>query len=216
MKLLSVGLEQTMARFAGDNNQVDPDRWVDTYADSLYSYALFRVRDRFKAEELVQETFTAALGARTRFRGDSSERTWFFSILKNKIVDQIRQKYRDNTRSVDILPEAPHEDFFDQRGEWLSKPQKWRDNPQQNYEQREFVGVVRKCLSRLPSNQGDAFIMREFDDISRDEICKVLHISPTNYWVLLHRARLKIRECLERNWFNNSAADEGSNEDVDV
>lgn len=197
------------------NSQVNPDRWVDTYADSLYSYALFRTRDRFLAEELVQETFVSALGARARFRGDSSERTWFFTILKNKIVDQIRLKYREKIRPVKRFPDTPVEEFFDQRGEWLSKPQRWLENPQQNYEQREFIAVVRNCLTDLPANQSDAFLLREFDDISSDEICKVLNISPSNYWVLLHRARLVIRQCLERNWFGNSAAG-GGQENVDV
>lgn len=90
------------------------------------------------------------------------------------------------------------------------------DNPQQNYEQREFIAVVRRCLTKLPANQADAFALREFNDVSRDEICKVLHISSTNYWVLLHRARLVIRRCLERNWFGNSAAAEVNHENMDV
>ncbi|MGB3212309.1 MAG: sigma-70 family RNA polymerase sigma factor [Desulforhopalus sp.] len=183
------------------NIQLDPDTWVECYADSLYSYAYFRVRDKSLAEELVQETFVAALAARKKFKGESSEKTWFFAILKNKIVDRIRRKYREKLQSLDNMPEHLALDFFNERGEWLEKPGKWRETPQQNYEQLEFMTVLQQCLGRLPVKQNDAFTLREFDDVESEEICKVLGISATNYWVLLHRARLVIRKCLERNWF---------------
>lgn len=187
-----------------NNSRVDPDRWVDTYGDSLHSYAYFRLQDRALAEELVQETFVSALKTRALFRGDSSEKSWLFSILRNKIVDHLRWKYREKARPVESLPEAASEEFFDPRGDWLTKPAKWRGNPQQRYEQREFLAVVLRCLTGLSATQRDAFVLREFEDVGGDEICKVLGISPTNYWVLLHRARLVIRRCLERIWFGNS------------
>jgi RNA polymerase sigma-70 factor (TIGR02943 family) len=201
---------------ATNNSQLDPNVWVDHYADALFSYAYFRVQDKTLAEELVQETFVAALVAREKFKGNSSEKTWFFAILKNKIIDQLRRKYREKLQSLETTPEHACGDFFNERGDWLVKPGKWQENPQQNFEQREFLAVLQQCLTGLSAKQSDAFTLREFDDIDSDEICKVLGISPTNYWVLLHRARLVIRKCLEEKWFGNSVADETRYENVDV
>jgi RNA polymerase sigma-70 factor (TIGR02943 family) len=199
-----------------NNFQLDPNVWVENYADSLFSYAYFRVQDKALAEELVQETFVAALLARETFKGNSSEKTWFFAILKNKIIDQLRRKYREKLQSLEATPEHGSNDFFNERGEWQVKPGKWRENPPQNFEQREFLEVVQQCLTGLSAKQSDAFRLREFDDVGSDEICKVLGISATNYWVLLHRARLVIRKCLEENWFGNSVADKTRCENVDV
>lgn len=205
-----------MASLITNNSQLHPDAWVDNYADSLFSYAFFRVQDRGLAEELVQETFVAALTAKERFKGDSSEKTWFFAILKNKIIDQFRQKYREKQQSLEVTPEKINDAFFNEQGEWLVKPGKWRENPQQSFEQREFFAVLQQCLSELSAKQNDAFKLREFDDLGSKEICKVLGISSTNYWVLLHRARLVIRKCLEQNWFGNSVAGDSSYENVDI
>lgn len=188
--------------------QTNPDTWVDIYADSLFSYAYFRVQDKGLAEELVQETFVAALTARKKFQGNSSEKTWFFAILKNKIIDHLRRKYRDKVQSLDTLPDYVTADAFNERGEWLEKPSKWRENPKQNFEQREFVNVLQQCLTGLSTKQSDAFSLREFDELASDEICKVLGVSPTNFWVLLHRARLVLRKCLERNWFGKSVPED--------
>lgn len=199
-----------------NNSQLDPDTWVEHYADSLFSYAYFRVQDKGLAEELVQETYVAALAARERFKGNSSEKTWFIAILKNKINDQLRRKYREKLQSLENMPEPVADNFFNERGEWLEKPGKWRESPQKNFEQREFVTVLQGCLAKLPSNQKDAFRLREFDDAESEEICKVLGVSSTNLWVLLHRARLVVRKCLERNWFGNSVAGDAGYENVDV
>ena len=122
----------------------------------------------------------------------------------------MRRKYREKQQSLEITPEHVNGDFFDERGEWLVKPGKWRENPQQYFEQREFITVLQQCLTGLSAKQSDAFTLREFDDVESEEICKVLGISSTNYWVLLHRARLVIRKCLERNWFGKSLAGDTS------
>lgn len=183
-------------------NQIDPSLWVDTYGDGLYSYALFRVENIFLAEELVQETFVAALGGRAGFTGRSSEKTWFFSILKNKIYDHLRLKYKELQVPADELDGLMVDDeYFDDRGGWKTMPVRWEENPQRNFEEKEFLTVLKKCVGYLPMKQGHAFLMRELDELSNEEICKVLGVSPTNYWVLMHRARLSIRKCLEKNWF---------------
>jgi RNA polymerase sigma-70 factor (TIGR02943 family) len=183
------------------SKQVDPEIWVETYADSLYRYAYFKVNDTSLAEEFVQDTFVAALGARKNFLGNASEKTWLFSILKNKIIDHLRRKYRDKVQSLETVSEKGFNEYFDERGAWLNKPGKWKVNPQERFEQSEFMSVLRDCLTLLPIRQGDAFQLREIRDFDSEEICKILGISSTNYWVILHRARLAIRACLEKNWF---------------
>ena len=181
--------------------QIDPDQWVDIYGDGLYSYALYRVEDKGLAEELVQETFVAALGARANFAGKSSEKTWVYSILKNKIYDHLRRKYKETSMSAEQLETLMEEDIFDAKGGWKEIPAHWPQMPQKNFEEKEFLAVLRNCMDHLPVKQGHAFLMREMDDLDNEEICKVLEISSTNYWVLMHRARLKIRKCLENSWF---------------
>lgn len=182
-------------------NQIDPNLWVDTYGDALYSYALFRLENKPLAEELVQETFVAALGARDGFTGRSSEKTWFFSILKNKIYDHLRLKYKEHQVPFDDQSGAVEDEFFDDGGAWKTTPGRWEENPQRNFEEKEFFTVLKKCVSHLPVKQGQVFLMRELDDLAAEEICKVLALSSTNYWVVMHRARLRIRKCLENSWF---------------
>lgn len=184
-------------------SQIDPESWVDNYGDGLYSYALYRIENKVLAEELVQETFVAALGASTGFAGKSSEKTWIYSILKNKIYDHLRRKYKETVMSEEQLEGLMGDDFFDSKGGWNKNPGRWRENPQKSFEEKEFMIVLRSCMDYLPMKQGDAFTMRELDDLDNEEICKVLGVSPTNYWVLMHRARLAIRKCLENSWFQS-------------
>lgn len=181
--------------------QIDPESWVDKYGDGLYSYAKYRIENKTAAEELVQETFVAALAARAGFLGKSSEKTWIYSILKNKISDHLRTKYKETVLPKEQLEGLMEEDFFDVKGAWKKKPGRWQENPQQNFEEKEFMIVLRSCMVSLPLKQGDAFAMRELDDLDNEEICTILGVSPTHYWVLMHRARLAIRKCLENSWF---------------
>lgn len=184
-----------------DTEVLNPDSWVDSYADILFGYALTRVEEVSLAEELVQDTFVAALAARHSFKGESTFKTWLFSILKNKIADFLRKKYRERSSQLQDYSENYLDEFFDERGEWLVKPSAWEEMPQKKLEQGEFMEVLKQCLLKIPEKQGDTFKMREFDGHDREEICKVLGFSSTNYWVVMHRARLMIRRCLERNWF---------------
>lgn len=184
----------------------NPAAWVDLYADYLFRYALLRIADREVAEDLVQETFSAAIAAfnNSRFLGKSSERTWLTGILKNKILDFLRKKYRHRTLPLDQIGEDAIEESFDARGNWRVRPGKWGSNPLDQCEQQELAGILMACIEALQEKQADAIRMREFDELDPEEICKVLMISATNYWVLLHRARLALRRCLERRWTADS------------
>jgi len=182
-----------------------PEDWVDQYGDFLYRFALSRVKNPSIAEDLVQETFLAALGARKNFQGRSSARTWLIAILKHKIVDHIRKRIREQTSDkVESMSDAavndPIDAGFTDAGDWHIRPSKWTINPMKLYEQKEFMDVLYRCLGELPERQAEAFMMREIDGFSTDEICKVLNISATNCWVLLYRARMWLRRCLENKW----------------
>lgn len=179
----------------------NPETWVDLYADSLFHYALYRIADKAVAEELVQETFVAALSSlgNSRFRGESACKTWLIGILKHKLLDHLRQKYRHQASSIDVIRESEVEDSFDARGNWRVKPGQWH-NPEKNYEQRELMLIIMECIAALGRRQADAFRLREIEGEEAEEICKILEISPTNYWVLMHRARLAMRRCIELHW----------------
>lgn len=194
---------------------IDPAEWVDRYGDVLYRFALARVKEASVAEDLVQETFLAALGARENFEGRSAGKTWLIAILKHKIVDYIRKKVREQpTDKIEPLADAIDDDF-NGMGRWQVRPGKWTANPMQLYEQKEFFDVLYHCLARLPKRMADAFMLREVDGLSTAEICKALKITATNTWVILYRARMGLRHCLEQDWFD-AGRQEVSNDGVDV
>ena len=188
----------------------DPENWVDQYGDFLYHFTLSRIKDPSIAEDLVQETFLAALKARKNFRGRSSARTWLIAILKHKLVDYIRKRVREQTSDkVESMFNAaandPADTNFNDVGDWRVRPSKWAIDPMKLYEQKEFMDVLYQCLAELPERQAEAFMMREIDGFSTEEICKVLNISATNSWVMLYRARMWLRRCLENNWLNTES-----------
>ena len=181
---------------------VDPERWVDEYGDYLFRYALTRLRNPKTAEDIVQETFLAALKSRSTFSGKSSEKTWFVGILKHKIIDYFRkssheQPMSDFTANKDDITE----ELFDRNGRWKKPPEKWDTDPIKVIEQDEFWVIFQNCLNKLHTKIADAFSLRELEGLDTEEICDVLHLSKTNLWVMLHRARIQLRQCLEINWF---------------
>ncbi len=175
---------------------------VDKYSDTLFKIALYRVNDRSDAEDLVQETFIAAHRAAESFQGKSSEKTWLLGILKHKILDHYRSKMNGIQGQTDRFNEDEEE--FDKSGHWKKSPRSWHKTPESELDQKEFLLVLRQCLSYLPLHQREAFVLREIDGFESEEICKNNGFSPTNLWVMLHRARLKLRGCLESNWFKRS------------
>lgn len=178
----------------------DPESWVDHYGDFLYRFALSRIKDPAVAEDLVQETFLAALRGRENFKGHSAGRTWLVAILKHKIVDYIRKKIREpSSDKIEVLTDQTDPDFNEQ-GEWQLRPSKWAVNPGRIYEQKEFLDVLYRCLAGVPERLAEAFMMREMDGLSTAEVCKALNITATNSWVMLYRARMSLRRCLEDSW----------------
>ena len=185
-----------------DPSNINSDSWVDRHGDALFRYAVARVTDPAVAEDLVQETFLAALQAKARFRGQSSEKTWLFAILKHKLIDHFR-KNRPNRPGREILPEAGRVDgFFDAKGEWRIRPEHWSADPGKAQEVKEFLDHFYRCLADLPRRNADAFVFREIDGLSTEAICKLLDITATNCWVMLYRARMLLRRCLELAGFS--------------
>jgi RNA polymerase sigma-70 factor (ECF subfamily) len=178
--------------------------WLDRYGDYLYRYALLRLRHAQDAEDLVQETLLAGFRARERFAGRSAVRSWLTAILKRKIIDWHRAKGR-RERAFDPRPaEDLLDDLFDARGKWRVDPGAWEPAPDALLESREFWQVLRRCLGRLPARLAQVFILREIEERSNQEVRKALQVSPSNLWVLLHRARVGLSRCLDLHWFGRT------------
>ncbi|MEO8536376.1 MAG: sigma-70 family RNA polymerase sigma factor [Betaproteobacteria bacterium] len=170
----------------------------------LLRVARLQLRDADLAEDVVQDTLLAALGAREGFTGRSSVKTWLTGILKHKIVDAIRRKQRQPVVAASFDEETDLDDFdplFKDNGAWQAPPADWGD-PENALSQQEFMGVMELCLDRLPPNTARVFVMREVLELETDEICKELRITPNNLWVILYRARMALRQCIEQNWFS--------------
>ena len=168
-------------------------------------FAKLQLRNDAAAEDAVQETLLAAIEGAKGFAAASSVKTWAFSILRNKIVDEIRRRSREPAFSLpdqhDIGTDV--DALFASDGHWAEIPASWGD-PEQCLEQKRFWDIFEICLDGVPAKPGRVFMMREFLGLGTEEICKELTISTSNCWVLLHRARLVLRECLALRWFNDS------------
>jgi len=187
-----------------DNKQIQeltPDRWVKDHGDYLFSYAISRISSREVAEDLVQETMLSAFQAKDKFRGGSSERTWLISILKRKVIDH----YRKQSRNPEVISDTAS--FFYKGGandgSWSTDhaPGSWDQYKMDDEDDGALLKVIQYCISLLPSKMQNTFSMKTLDEISTEEICKELGISESNLWVLLHRARLQLRECVENQWY---------------
>lgn len=181
-----------------------PEQWVDLYGNYMYRYVLARLNDPDVAQDLVQEALVAAIHAYKRFEGKSSIKTWLIAILKRKIVDHFRRtRDRRSTNNIETLADNIDQ-MFDESGHWQLRPNEWAFNPGKAYEQKEFMDILYQCISKLPSRLAEIFMLREFEELSTGQICSRLAISETNSWVMLYRARLQLRCCLEANWLNAS------------
>lgn len=182
----------------------NPVQWLEKYGDYLFAFAVSRLHNEAVAEDLVQETLLAAIESHKNFSGDSSVKTWLTAILRHKIIDY----YRRASRQVSFAETGSETDkeFFDESGNWRESaaPSGWQKSPESLLELKEFQTVLRECLSALPQNLSAVFTLREIEGLGTKEICEILTLSPNNFWVLLHRARLRLRQDVERRWFGNA------------
>jgi RNA polymerase sigma-70 factor (ECF subfamily) len=188
---------------------IDPSRWIDEHGDTLFRFAYVRLRDEAVAEDLVQETLLSAIQSLEKFGGKSSERTWLIGILKHKLIDH----YRKNSRQVQLTEEdadlSDHDGFFSRPDKWdghwviALRPVDPEQSPDQVMENSEFWEVMNRCLSALPDRVASVFALREMDGMSSEDICSALGLSANNFWVIMHRARMQLRRCIEIKWFKH-------------
>lgn len=178
--------------------QFNPDKWVRAYSDALYSYVCSKISDTNTAQDIVQDTFLSAWKARETYNGQASERNWLFAICKNKIIDY----YRNSAKiSINYIAELNNNnDYFTADNDWqpYARPQEWTTS----LETKELYKILKLCKEKLQELQNAVFCLKYFDDLDSDEICKELAITPSYYWTLMHRARLQMRACIDRNWYN--------------
>lgn len=170
----------------------------------MLRFARLQLRSDAAAEDAVQEALLAAMVGADGFAGAAALKTWVFSILRNKIVDDIRRRAREpEMRPAQDEEGDEIDEMFLADGHWAEMPSTWAD-PEASLEQQQFWTIFEACLDGVPAKPGRVFMMREFLGLSTEEICKELAISTSNCWVLLHRARLGLRECLSLRWFGGA------------
>jgi RNA polymerase sigma-70 factor (ECF subfamily) len=176
---------------------LEPSRWVDEHGDCLYAFALARVGRPDVAEDLVQETLLAALKSLESFEGRSSERTWLVGILKYKLLDRLRRDLRQAPAALDRADEWL-DNLYDGTGHLQQPPGEWGSDPAELLQRREFWDAFEECRSHLPVRLREVLSLRLLDEVPAAEICRTLEITPNNLWTLLHRARLRLWQCLDR------------------
>lgn len=185
------------------NRPLNPNQWVARYADYLYGFALVRIADNHLARDLVQETFLAALERRTSFEGRSSERTWLTAILKNKIIDIYRSRSSALNGQNISAAEAADIDFFDsENGHWNNhyRPLEIGIEQPDALENKEFQQILSACMKKLPALWSSVFTLKHIDQQSTKLICSELKVTPSNFWVIIHRTKINLRACLQKNW----------------
>jgi RNA polymerase sigma-70 factor (ECF subfamily) len=179
---------------------LNPELWVDKYADYLYNYTIVRVNDHVVAQELISETFLAGLKSKKNFKGQASERTWLISILKRKIIDHYRKK-NSKKGKAEVHINYRNEDS---EGDWLEEnaTNPLDKNAADKMENEELGLAILDCLDKLNEKQAAIFKKKTIEKYDTEAICKEYNITPSNLWVIIHRARKTMAECLEKNWFN--------------
>ena len=186
------------------------DGFIDKLAQhrsSLLRYARLQLRNDAWAEDAVSETLLAALSKPQSFSNRSQLKTWLVGILKHKVIDILRLRQREVSLGDDEGDGSDELDalMFKADGHFATMPADWGD-PEHELSSRQFFAVLEACTEELPAAMGRVFLMREWLELPSEQICKELNLSATNLYVQLHRARLRLRECLELNWFGNSPA----------
>ncbi|GAB2778052.1 sigma-70 family RNA polymerase sigma factor [Salinimicrobium soli] len=180
-------------------NTLDPEKWVDKYSDYLFNYTIVRVNDREVANDIISDTFLAGLNSMKNFKGEASERTWLISILKRKIIDYYR-KINSTKGRAEVKMDYPESE---EGGEWLEE--KVADlsdrTAEDEMENKELGLAILECMDQLTDKQAEIFKKKTIDGIDTEAICNEYKISPSNLWVIIHRARISLVKCLEKNWF---------------
>lgn len=182
--------------------------WVVLYFDSLYSWAVYKTSSKESAEDLVQETFLVALKSFDQFEGKSTPKSWLFGILRHKITDYHRQKYKhpsaEPLATIENEGDVLFGKLFNVHGEWnpTESPQPWQEETAHLLDNPDFNKALQDCLKKLPLNWFSAVQLKFLEEKKPEQVCQELGVTPTNYWQIIHRAKLQLRKCLQINWFN--------------
>lgn len=187
--------EKKMAEHA-----LQPEKWIDSYADYLFNYTIARVSDEEIAKDLVQETFLAGLKSAKNYKGDAAERTWLIAILKRKVIDHYRKSNSKKGKAEVRMNYSAHSHA---QGDWLEEQVA---DPFSSFEtdaiENEELGLaIHGCIAKLPKKQALVFTMKTIQGMDTETICNELDINPSNLWVMIHRARTSLMGCLNQNWF---------------
>ena len=182
----------------------DITQWVYDFGDALYRWAFFKTNDENVAQDLVQETFLAAVSKRTDFKGESTPKTWLFRILNNKIIDYYRANQRFGRKTVpfeDKQAEKITNGFFDSSQNWSDSTSitTWNED-QHLLDNEEFIKILNFCMDNLPEQWHSAITAKYLSNKSSDDICKELNITSSNYWQIIHRTKLLLKKCIDSNW----------------
>jgi len=173
--------------------------WVDAHADYLFNFAIGQVRDANTAEDLVQDTFLAAVKAQNSFGGKSSARTWLVGILRHKIYDHLRKTCRERAVRHDPTP-VNDDESWEESALWLHDVAAETQLPSRRIELDEFRTNLELALGKLPPRIAQVFQLYQIEERPNREVCERLNISESNLWVMLHRARKQLREHLDGWW----------------
>ncbi|MFS4467013.1 sigma-70 family RNA polymerase sigma factor [Maribacter sp. 2210JD10-5] len=181
-------------------HKLEPNKWVDNYADYLFNYAVGRVSNGEIAKDLVSETFLAGLKSAKNYKGDAAERTWLIAILKRKVIDHYR-KINSNKGKAEVR--MNYSSNSDVEGDWLEEQvaDPFSSFENSTMENEELGLAIQECIAKLPKKQSMVFTMKTIQGISTEDICNELQINPSNLWVMIHRARTALMGCLNQNWF---------------
>jgi RNA polymerase sigma-70 factor (TIGR02943 family) len=184
------------------SRQLNSGKWADSYTDYLLAFAMNRLKDKQMSEDMVQETFLKGLTKLTLFKGNSSELTWLTSILKNNIYDLLRRNSRQERLDDLSFAEDSDDEYFEKNGAWKqqTRPGFWHHEKMDGLERKELFHIFEICLGHLPDQWASVFSMKHLDDEESEIICKELKISSSNLWTIMHRAKLKLRSCMEKKW----------------
>jgi RNA polymerase sigma-70 factor (ECF subfamily) len=183
---------------------------IESARPRLMRYARMQLRNDAWAEDAVSETLLAAVEKPESFDGRSQPLTWLVGILKHKIVDQLRRRAREVPlvgRGEDDEGAAFEAAMFDDSGHFVEMPATWGD-PQACLGERQFIEVLDACVEKLPERLGRVFMMREWLELKTAQTCDELQVTPGHLAVMMHRARLRLRECLQLHWFGEQASSE--------
>lgn len=204
LRIYAVSLVNTTNKFKKMTSLSSLHQQLEAMRPVLFRFAMLQLRNDSQAEDAVQEALLAVLEKPDSFAGQSSLRTYVTGILKYKIIDCLRAANKEVSLQIDDDESEADliDSLFTKNGHTQEPPKAW-GNPDASLEQKDFFRVLEVCLEKLPANTARVFMMREWLELETEEICKELALTTSNLWVLLYRARLRLRECLDLNWFAN-------------